>query len=114
MDQTPGNEGKPSKKHKGVGRVSFLAHLQPIKKMVEEGWPYTAIYEKYQDQLGMSYIQFTRYIGQYITGASEAKPKVAISKETDISKQEETPVISSSKGVIRLNDAQPLPDSELF
>lgn len=53
-------------KMKGVGRVAFLAHLDPIQTELAQGWPVKAIYLRYAEQLEMSYQQFARYVRRYL------------------------------------------------
>ena len=56
----------PGKKHRGAGRVAFLARIEEIKQMVSEGHPLLSIYEKHQAELGTSYSQFARYVAKYV------------------------------------------------
>ena len=66
MDQSS-PEGKPStKRYKGQGRVAFLANFEKIQNLVEAGWPLQAVFDQCQDGLGIQYIQFRRYVRQYI------------------------------------------------
>lgn len=53
---------------KGAGRVAFLAQPRKdrIQKMVDEGYPLTVIYEKYKDELNISYEQFTRHARKHL------------------------------------------------
>lgn len=51
---------------KGVGRVSFIAHLGEITAELDAGWPIKAIYEKRADALGLSYAQFARYVAEIV------------------------------------------------
>ncbi len=104
----------PSKKHRGAGRVPFLAHLQSIRSMVEAGWPLSAVYEKHQDVLEISYIQFTRYVGRYIPKTSNTTAKISSKPGKPEAQSLETRIPTLLKEPHRLNDASPLPDSELF
>lgn len=57
----------PKKNRRGVGRVMFLARLEDFRKLIDAGWPITAIYEDHGgSKTGMSYSQFARYIGKYV------------------------------------------------
>lgn len=51
---------------KGVGRVTFIAHLAEITAELEAGWPLKAVYENRQGRLGISYAQFARYVDRII------------------------------------------------
>lgn len=65
----------PEAARRGAGRVAFLAHIEAIRKAVNEGWPATAIYEEHKARVGITYSQFARYIARYITGADDGKPE---------------------------------------
>jgi len=58
-------KGEPRKRR---GRIAFIALRETIRIEIEQGWPLTAIYEKHTGQLGISYSQFTRYVGVHIRG----------------------------------------------
>jgi hypothetical protein len=67
--------GTPKKKKwKGIGRVTFLAHIEPIREQLEAGWPRIAIHQKMEAELDISYPQFLRYVREYIK-KSDVKPK---------------------------------------
>ncbi|HEU4854381.1 MAG TPA: TraK family protein [Nitrosospira sp.] len=66
-------EKAPRKKFRGAGRVAFLARKEGIQKMIEEGYPNLVIYEKYGDELKISYSQFARYIRKFFV-SKEKKP----------------------------------------
>lgn len=69
-------EKPPGKKHRGVGRVAFLARIETIQAEIEQGWPLTAIYERHQGALGITYSQFARYVRHYLRNEEEhEKPK---------------------------------------
>ena len=57
------------KRVKGAGRVGFLVKQDEFARMIEEGHPLRAIYNKHQDVLDISYSQFTRYVKRYIRTA---------------------------------------------
>ncbi len=78
MNQT--SQEKRAIVHRGIGRVAFLAHLDAIRNGVEEGWPLTALYEKHQGELVITYSQFARYVARYITKAVHATPTQRIEK----------------------------------
>lgn len=70
----------PETARRGAGRVAFLAHIEAIRKAVNEGWPATAIYDQHKGNVGITYSQFARYIARYITGADDGKPEASNSK----------------------------------
>ncbi len=78
MSEAP--QEKRAMVHRGIGRVAFLAHLPAIQKGVEEGWPLTALYQKHQAELVITYSQFARYVARYITQAAHATPAQTIQK----------------------------------
>lgn len=55
-----------SNQRRGHGRVSFLAHRDALKNMLDSGLSLTAIYEAYKDHLDIGYTQFTKYMTRYI------------------------------------------------
>lgn len=80
---------------RGAGRVAFLAHIEAIRKAVNEGWPATAIYDEHKAKVGITYSQFARYIARYITGAEDGKPEASSRKGTVYTSPKE-----SGKGVV--------------
>ena len=64
--------GKESRQ--GLGRVRFLARLEPIRVAVGKGYPLRMIYEEQRETLGISYSQFARYVKQFVHVAGEAVP----------------------------------------
>lgn len=67
-----GKDGPESRQ--GLGRVRFLARLEPIRAAVGKGYPLRMIYEEQRDSLGISYSQFARYVNQFVHAAGEAVP----------------------------------------
>lgn len=52
---------------RGSGSVAFLSERNKFKDLYYKGWPITAIYDNFGgSDTGLSYSQFTRYIGKYI------------------------------------------------
>jgi hypothetical protein len=51
---------------RGAGRVAFLARIDDFRKLLVAGHPLRAIYDDFAEQLGISYSQFTKYVGRYI------------------------------------------------
>lgn len=58
---------------KGFGRVAFIAHLAEITAELDAGWPIKAIYDNRKQRLGVSYVQFTRYVDQFIRRSRQAQ-----------------------------------------
>src|SRR5690349_4855046 len=109
------------KKHRGSGRVPFLANLEAIKNEVDQGWPLSATYEKFKEKLDISYIQFTRYVRKYIQASTITRKKQgtetpAESANTEILELSVTrgpvPEMSLESKLERLNNPMPLEDSE--
>ena len=65
---------------RGAGRVSFLARKESIQKMLDEGYPLTAIYKQHKSDLNISYGQFTRYIQKYFRNEDHADDKTRATK----------------------------------
>lgn len=63
----------PKKPRKGAGRVAFVARLDQTREMLMAGYAQRAIYDEYGggEKLGISYTQFNRYVGFYITGGKD-------------------------------------------
>lgn len=102
----------------GYGRVAFKTYLVDIHQEIESGYPLTHIYNKRKETLGITYSQFAKYVGKYITGDTVKKSpaQTSVSNEQGIRPEvKPSPYISSTptpkKG---LNDPTPLADSELF
>jgi len=55
--------GKPIQ---GAGRVAVLARLPKIVELIAAGWSVSAVYQKLGSELGISEVQFRRYIARYI------------------------------------------------
>jgi len=68
---------------KGIGRVTFIAHLTEITAELDAGRPLKAVYENHQGRLGISYRQFARYVDQLIPrgarGQAPSPPPAATS-----------------------------------
>jgi hypothetical protein len=60
----PMEEGK--KKRLGAGRVAFLARKDAIKEKVDAGHTLITVYEEYQKDLGIGYVQFLNYVAKFI------------------------------------------------
>lgn len=70
----------------GKARVLFLANLERVKAVVDEGWPLAHIYRENQNTLDtMSYGQFYHWARRYLSdepppARREKTPKPAASK----------------------------------
>lgn len=62
MAKTPGK-----RRLKGEGRVGFLARVEEIRTLIDQGYPLLSIYERHKDGLTITYSQFTRYVAKFIT-----------------------------------------------
>lgn len=51
---------------KGIGRVTFMAHLAEITAELDAGASLKAIHENHRDRLGISYSQFVNYVDRII------------------------------------------------
>lgn len=70
---------------KGLGRVIFLAHAEPIRNLLDRGYTMKSIYQLYQHELRISYCQFCRYVNRYLGGGRERKHSKQ-NKEDDVAK----------------------------
>lgn len=75
------------KKHRGAGRVAFLAHLEGIKKMIDAGHPLVSVYEEYETKLNIKSGQFGKYVRKYVKGEPGKKKEVVRKKEKAPSKE---------------------------
>jgi len=51
---------------KGDGRVAFLAHINTFWELLNAGHTQRSIYDDHASVLGISYSQFSRYVGKYL------------------------------------------------
>jgi hypothetical protein len=65
----------PERANRRLGRIRFMAHLEKVRKYLEAGYSLIVAYEELQSRLEMSYSQFARYVGQFITHVE--KPNIA-------------------------------------
>jgi len=70
------SEPPDQKRIRGVGRVTFLAHLAEITAELDAGWPLKVVYENRSGRLGISYTQFTRYVERIVRGAARSSAQV--------------------------------------
>jgi len=53
-------------KQKGDGWVAFLAHIDTFWELLDAGHTQRSIYDDHASVLGISYSQFSRYVGKYL------------------------------------------------
>jgi hypothetical protein len=58
----------------GLGRVRFLARLDPIREAVARGYPLQVIYDEQRVGLRISYSHFARYVRQFVYAADVPAP----------------------------------------
>lgn len=73
---------------RGSGRVSFLARLDAIKKMIEEGHPLLSIYQEYEKDFGFSYSQFVKYVHKFIRSKQNASTELTIRETEKVTNKE--------------------------
>lgn len=76
------SEPPDQKRMRGVGRVTFLAHLAEITAELDAGWPLKVVYQNRSGRLGISYTQFTRYVDRIVRHAARtpapARPSLSL------------------------------------
>ena len=75
------NAPKKEEKWKGAGRIAFLAHIGEIDALLTRGWPLRAVYRKYEANLQVGYVQFTRYVAEFAR-RGDLKPRGAVNGQT--------------------------------
>ncbi|WP_168409166.1 TraK family protein [Erwinia amylovora] len=70
------SEVKTASNDYGAGRVAFIAHLDAIKNELDQGWPMTTVYGKFEKEIGVSYHQFRRYVKKFLAPPSQEKSSV--------------------------------------
>lgn len=65
---------------KGIGRVAFIAHLAEITAELDAGWPLKAVYENRRGCLGISYVQFSRYVDRIIRRSARGQMMLPLSQ----------------------------------
>ena len=68
------------KVRKGAGKVSFLAHLDGIKKMLDAGYPMISVFEEYENKLSIKSGQFGKYVRKYVKGTVKKEKSASVSK----------------------------------
>ena len=63
------------KREWGAGRMAFLTRRKAIQTELDAGGSLAAVHAEHRDALGIGYVQFTRYVRQYLREASDARPK---------------------------------------
>jgi len=69
----------PERAKRRLGCIRFVAHMERVRKCLEVGYSLIVVYDELQSRLEMSYSQFTRYVGHFITHVED--PKVAEQEE---------------------------------
>lgn len=59
----------------GAGRMAFLTRRKTIQAELETGRSLAAIHAGHHEALGIGYVQFTRYVRQYLQGAGDDRPE---------------------------------------
>lgn len=70
------SEVKTASNDYGAGRVAFIAHLDAIKHELDQGWPMTTVYGKFEKEIGVSYHQFRRYVKKFLASPTPDKSSV--------------------------------------
>jgi hypothetical protein len=65
---------------KGIGRVTFIAHLAEITAELDAGWTLKAVYENRRGSLGISYPQFARYVDRLIRRSARDQTSLPLSQ----------------------------------
>jgi hypothetical protein len=65
------------KREWGAGRMAFLTRRKAIQAELDAGRSLAAIHAAHREALGIGYVQFTRYVRQYLRGAGDARPQAA-------------------------------------
>lgn len=84
----------------GQGRVNFLAARDEVEKMINAGHMLRDIYDEKSAGLGISYTQFTRYVGKYITQKEHQKGEGVAKQST----------VSNSTSATKATEQQARPD----
>jgi hypothetical protein len=65
------------KREWGAGRMAFLTRRKAIQAELDAGRSLAAVHAEHREALGIGYVQFTRYVRQYLREASDARLKPA-------------------------------------
>jgi hypothetical protein len=79
-----------------LGRVRFMAHLEKVRRLLQNGYSLIGAYDELQPRLDMSYSQFTRYVAQFVRQLE--KPDVT--EEAGVAKNADDPTGSSTTAVM--------------
>jgi hypothetical protein len=63
------------KREWGAGRMAFLTRRKAIQAELDAGRSLAAIHAEHRETLGIGYVQFTRYVRQYLRRESETRPR---------------------------------------
>ncbi|MCD2514649.1 TraK family protein [Comamonas endophytica] len=72
-------QDQPTQAQRGQGRVAFLALLEKFRTLLLEGHSLLTIHKDHQQQLGISYPQFTKYINRYLSAEVKDRHQKEIS-----------------------------------
>ena len=65
--------------------MAFLTRRKAIQAELDAGRSLAAVHAEHRESLGIGYVQFTRYVRQYLRGAGDARPKPApVRKSSDV------------------------------
>lgn len=96
------NASPDRRRMKGIGRVTFIAHLAEITAELDAGWPLKAVYENRQGRLGISYAQFARYVDRIIRrnvrGQAQSQPVPPPAPTTMTRPPPDVPVVITPPG----------------
>jgi hypothetical protein len=63
------------KREWGAGRMAFLTRRKAIQAELDAGRSLAAVHAAHRETLGIGYVQFTRYVRQYLRRGNDARPK---------------------------------------
>jgi hypothetical protein len=73
------------KREWGAGRMAFLTRRKAIQAELDAGRSLAAVHAEHREALGIGYVQFTRYVRQYLREASDARLKPQpVRKSSDV------------------------------
>ena len=89
MNEPPDNQ---SQSRRRSGRYTLFAHRDAIQEQVNQGMSLVSIYDAFSEELGVTYSQFARYVGTYIS-----KPeKVSVGKPKAPKTPDRPPIFNSA------------------
>ena len=90
-----------------VGRQSFIAKLDEIKAALDKGTTRKIIFEDFENQLGISYPQFCRYVKRYAveTITEEQAPKKQSAEQPKAAESKQPSSTTEKKEKPKSNEA---------